>query len=403
MTRPVISRDVAGIRLRPQPKWALALGALAALCALAGCGSNGANATPNGAAADDASAGLSHAKREVARYREAIADYPSPGPAVDAAKVSAMRGKTVLFVPIGAGAGPFIQQQASLEAALGRLGMKLVTCDPKFVPSAAAACMDDAETQGAAAVVTSGIPYALASNAYRSLEKRGIPTLASSAGPGNPPNTATVAYLEFVDRATKLGQLQADEVIAQSNGAAKVLYVNGNDSPVLKTIAEATLAEFKTHCPDCVVVDAGISAANMDQLPAMVSSKLISHPDTEYVVVQADPFVPGVLSGVQSSNFAARVKAIGQTGDLSVLQMVQQGRFVVSDIGVSSSYEGWTDADAIVRMLTGVPVEKEPFNPIRIFDAKNLKGVDVSSSTDIDALYGSDGFKQAFSKAWGVG
>jgi ribose transport system substrate-binding protein len=312
-------------------------------------------------------------------------------------------GKTVLFVPISAGAGPFIQQKGSLESAFGRLGIKVVTCDPKFVPSAAAACMDNAGTYGAAAVVTSGIPFAVASNAYRDLEQRGIPTLASSSGPGNPRSTSTVAYMEFVERGKKLGTLQADEVIAQSNGRAKILYVNGNDSPVLQGIAAATREELTKQCPTCEVVDAGISSTNLSQLPSLVSSKLISNPDVTAIAVQADPFVPGTLSGVQSANFTTKAKSTGQTGDLSVLQMVQEGRFVTSDVGADSSYEGWLAADGILRLLTGQPVEREPYDPIRIFDAENLKSVKVSPATDIDALYGSLSFKDMFYKTWGVG
>ena len=362
-----------------------------------------ANSGVSDPAAVGASAGLTHASSEVSLYREAVAHYPSPGPHLEANKVAALKGKTILFVPIGAGAGPFIQQQASLKSAFSRLGIKLVTCDPKFVPSAAAACMDNAKTYGAVAVITSGIPYAVAPNAYRSLEQRGIPALAGNSGPENPASNNTIAYMDLDQPTEKQAMLQADEVIAQSGGHAKVLYVYGDDSPVLQDLAAATEAEFKKYCAGCTVIGAGISSSNLGQLPSLVSSKLISNPGITYIAIQADPFVPGVLSGVQSANFTTKVKGFGQTADTSVLQMIQEGRFVISDVGVDSSYIGWVEADGILRMLTGQPVNPDPFIPIRIFDAQNLEGVQVSSATNIDTLFGSLAFKDVFYKTWGVG
>ena len=405
MTRQVITRHVHGTRLRPgrRAKLAASVAAVTALATACGSSANSAlSAASSVPATGGASTGLTHAKTEVAKYREASTSYPSPGPDLDAGKVAALKGKTILFVPISAGAGPFIQQQASLESALGHLGIKVVTCDPNYVPSAAAACMNNAKTERAAAVITSGIPFAIASTAYRSLEERGIPTLAANAGPGNPPSNHTVAYMPLDDPTATQGRLQADEVIAQSDGRANVLYVNAIDSPVLQSLAAVTQGEFTKYCADCAVIDAGFSTTNLGQLPSLVSGKLISNPGTDYIAIQADPFVPGVLSGVQSANFTAKVKGVGQTAEISILKMIQEGQFVISDVGVDSSYEGWVEADGILRLMTGLPVNGEPFVPIRIFDAENLKGLTLTRTTAIDTLFGSLTFKDMFYKTWGV-
>jgi ribose transport system substrate-binding protein len=387
---------------------AVAIAGLVAACgsstSTAHSGSSSSSPSSAGSSAaptDAASSGLNHAKTEVAKYRATITSFPSPGSNLDASAVAALKGKTVLYVPITAGAAPFIQQQTSLQAAFGPLGIKVVTCDPKFVPTAAAACMDNAQTNGASAVITSGIPYAIASNAYRSLEQKGIPTLAASSGPGNPASTKNVFYMDN-DKATELqGTLQADTIIAQVGGHAKILYVNAIDSPVLVDLAAATKAEFTKYCPGCTIIDAGISTTNLSQLPSLVSSKLISNPDITYIAIQADPFVPLVLAGVQSSNFISKVKAVGQTADTSVLKMIQEKQFVISDVGINNSYLGWVDADGILRMLTGQTPDAEPYLPIRIFDADNLTGSTVGPTTDVDTLFGSLSFKDTFFKTWG--
>jgi ribose transport system substrate-binding protein len=400
------SRDVLGTQLRRGRLAVLAATAIAIAALVTACGSSGDSAANSaatgGASTSPTSTGVAHAQAAVSKYRAAITDYPSPGSALDASKVAALRGKTILYVPIGLGAAPFLEEQASLQSAFSRLGIKVVTCDPKFVPTAAATCMDNAQTNGAAAVITSGIPLAVAPNAYRSLAQRGIPTLAANSGSGSPANTKTVAYMPLDSTSARQATLQADVVIAQSDGRAKLLYVNGTDSPVLQSVAAATRAELTKYCPACTVADAGFSTTNPGQLPSLVSSKLISNPDTNYIAIQADSFVPGVLSGVQSANFTTKVKAIGQTAGISVLQMIQEGQFVISDVGTDSSYTGWVEADGILRLLTGMPVNGEPFVPVRIFDTDNLKGLKLSPTTDIDTLFGSLTFKDMFYKTWGV-
>jgi len=377
----------------------LALGAVSLV--LSGCGVTSAGSS-DGPRTDREEAEVAHAASLVDRYRAEATTFPEPGPPLDHAKVAALSGKTVLFVPIGAGAAPFIQQKAALEAALARVGIRLDLCDPKFVPTAAAMCMTGTQANAAAAVITSGVPFAVAPNAYRALATRRTPTLAANSGPGSPPNTGTLAYMPFVAAAEKQARLQADVAVAAAKGARTFLYVNGIDSPVLKDLAAATTAEMKARCAACQVIDAGFSTTNINQLPALVSSRFIRDPDIDTVLIQADSFVPGVLSGIQSAGVTAKVRGVGQSADLSVLEMIRRGQFISADVGVSNPYEGWLEADGILRLLTGSPVEREPFVPIRIFDTKNLAGADLTPSANIDTLFGSAAYQDAFLRAWGV-
>ena len=166
--------------------------------------------------------------------------------------MAALSGKTILYVPIGDSAAPFFQEEAGLKAALAPLNMTVTTCDPEFSPTAAATCMGDAKLDNAIAVVTSGIPYAIASTAYQNLVSSGIPTLAANTGSGNPANTNLLAFMPFNSVANEQGRLEADEVIAKSGGKGKILYLYGNDSPVLEGIATVTEAEFCEYAPSAL-------------------------------------------------------------------------------------------------------------------------------------------------------
>jgi len=380
----------------------VALAGVAALAMLATACSSSTKPAASTEKAGDAAAGVAYAKQVAAKYRAAVTDYPSPGPALDAAKVGGLKGKTVLFVPISLAAGPFQQQQASLKTALGHLGINVTTCDPNFLPSAAAACLNNAKTNGAAAVITSGIPYSLATNDYRALQDQHIPVLVGSAGPGNPPSTSDIAFQESVTTSAKAGTVAVDETIAQSDGKAHVLFISITDSSALTAQADAMKAEFAKYCPRCTVVEAPFNTANLPHVATSVSSKLISNPSINFIQPQADAYVANSLAGVQSANFTSKVKAVTGTASIGVLQMVQQKRFVVADVGYDFSYIGWNEADGVLRLLTGLRVDPEPFVPIRIFDSANLAGVTLTPGANVDSLYGPTTFQQMFYKTWGV-
>jgi len=154
MDRTIHQSTVTGNSLRVRRRSVATLASVAALCLfLSACSSSGSAATSSGSTSGSGgtAAGLTTpaGRRSVSRRRHQI---PQSGPALDASKIAALKGKTILFVPISLAAGPFQQQLASLKTAFGHLGINVTTCDPKFLPSAAATCLTNAKANGAAAV-----------------------------------------------------------------------------------------------------------------------------------------------------------------------------------------------------------------------------------------------------------
>jgi len=110
MIRQVTSRHLHGTGLRLGRPAKLAVSAAAVIALATACGSSAnssSSANSASSAASDAatsaassvpatggaSTGLTYAETEVAKYSEAIAGYPSPGPDLDASKVAALKGK----------------------------------------------------------------------------------------------------------------------------------------------------------------------------------------------------------------------------------------------------------------------------------------------------------------------
>lgn len=371
-----------------------------ALMATAACSSSSSGKSGKGSGSGSAAGpGLTHARAQVAKYEKAVTSYPSPGPALDAQKVAALKGKAVLFVPLGL-VGPFVPAQKAVQTALGHLGINVKTCDPNFLPPQVAACFAQAKTDGAVAVITAGLGNALAANAYALLKRQGIPVLASAAGLGNPANTAQLAFQSESSSTELSGAISADQVIADSNGKAHVLFVGATGAPGVEAQGAATKAELSKYCPGCTVTSVAFGPTATSQISSGVSAKLISNPSTNYILVQADANLPYVLPGVQSSGFARKVKIVTGSGTPAVLAQMQKQPNIIGDSGFDSAYIGWNAADGLLRLLTDKPVAADPYFPVRLFTQSNLKGLKITAAMDVSPLYGPSSFQQQFYDLW---
>ena len=99
------------------------------------------------------------------------------------------------------------------------------------------------------------------------------------------------------------------------------------------------MTRFGELCPTCTVATADFTTANLDKLPSAVSAALVSHPDTNTLVVPVDSFVPPALQGVQSAGKAGKIKVISSSSDLAGLQRIKDGQ-QVSDLGTPGDLRG---------------------------------------------------------------
>jgi ribose transport system substrate-binding protein len=227
--------------------------------------------------------------------------------------------------------------------------------------------------------------------------------MVSTAGPGNPASTGDIAFEPGDVSAALAGTVSADQVIADSGGKASVLFVAASGSPTVAAQAKETQAEFAKYCPRCTVTTVSFDPTATSQIASSVSSALISNPSTSYILSQADAYIPYIMTGLQSSGSSTRPEIISETGVPAVLDMVQQKQGVSADIAFDSSYVGWNAVDGVLRLLTGVAVPAEPYDPVRIFNAANLAGLHLTAGMTTDPLFGSTSFEQMFYALWDGG
>ena len=390
----------------------LAVGAVVSLAAA--CGSSGgaastkaggkSSSTSTGATAgatSTASGQVTTAKAELAKYAGPVTNYPSITPL---SGVTALKGKHVWYVPIGAAPPSLSAIGTGIGQALSKAGITMHMCDGRFLPTTIASCLSQAQTQGADAVIAGYVDYALTPTSFDNLVAHHIPVLLAGATPvaakSPSPHLAfydTTATLELVQK------LQMDAVIADSNAKARVLYIGVSDSPQLKGAAAYGHTYLADHCSGCSSTLSYINSASISKLPAQVSAALIAHPDTTYVVSEVDANAAPIITGIQSAGFTNKVKLAAAEGDLAALQRIKSGNLQFVDPGFSTIYLGWQFADGILRMLTGhTPIVSA--GVFRLFSSTNVANLTLTPAAyaTID-WYGAKNFEKTFLAAWKIG
>ena len=379
--------------------------AVAASCALAGCGSSGSAATKatgssSGAAATGGTNNVAYAKAQVAKYEKGL-----PVAAVDKiATMPSLKGKTVWYIPIGNSIPVLAAYGTAIDGALAHLGAHGHVCDGNFLPTAIAQCMGQAVSQGAYAVITAFVDYSLVPTAFTNLVNHHIPVvLAGVASTDGRKSDSSLAFFDTTDELKLLEQIQADAAISDSNGKANVLALNLTDSSSSKEATVAVKKELTAHCPGCKVTTRDMATSKMSVVPSTVSAALVSNPDIDYVLCPDDTFVPSVISGIQSAGRSGKVKIISNAADLAGLQRIKANNYQIFDVSDSAVYNGWSFTNALVRLLAGESPQSGTAGTTKLFSTSNVGGLSLTP-----AAYGTDdwfigsGWQKQFLTAWGV-
>ncbi len=182
-----------------------------------------------------------------------------------------------------------------------------------------------------------------------------------------------------------------------------MLWVRLMDSTTTTGASARRASPSSRSCaPSCGIAETEFTTANIDKLATSVSAALVSHPDTNAIIVPVDSYVPPVLQGIQSAKFAGKVKVHSSSSDLAGLQRIKDGQ-QVTDLGTPVLFEGWKFANAMVQLLAGQEVEKGDEFVTRAFTKDNVGGLTLDDKTYLtDDWFGGGAYKKSFLTAWGV-
>lgn len=382
------------------PLAACVVGAVVML-GIASCGSSGTSipSGSSGTAKTSPSSGAVSAVNTAMKLAVG-ADYTAPGPAIQG--VSKLAGKTVWYIPLSSQITTTQLVQASLAKALATVGIRLHTCSGDTNPSTIAGCITSAANANAAGVIFDSITADFISNGIKQLEAAHIPIEISdepdSAGGG--PGTDQLSYVPGNPQ-------QALTVVAQwiatdAGGPAGVLLNEVTDSPpTIEYISDGFTPALKQACAGCTIAINKIQSANFSLMASSTSAALIADPAAKYVVSEFDAYAPQAMQGVQQAGRLSQVKGASMGGLLAQLQLLKAGTFLYADAGTNFAYQGWAEADEILRQLTGTaPVSYDV--PLRLFTRDNVQSLTLTvAAQDSGEWYGSTAFTSMFAKLWG--
>lgn len=395
-----IRRELFAVSGKGWRRTAAGTGALLLALATGACGS-GTSAGAAQANSGQGAAGLAYAKSQVAKYSQPVSTIDAPPAIADPPEVT---GKTVWYIPFGNKGDVLPGIGAAMSSALANVGVQTHVCDGNFVPTTVGQCMEEAATQGAAAVVTSYVDYSLIPTAFENLVSHHVPVLVGGEAPTDARSSdSSLAFLDLSAGSRLLGQLAADEATADSDGKAEVLLVRFADSSSTLQTSSASENEFKQRCPGCTVHAIDGQTAHLDKLASAVSAALVANPGTRYVIAPSDGWVPQVASGINSAGFGNKAKIIGSLAYVAGLQRINQGQSEVFDSGLSVSYQGWEFADGALRLMAGAKVPAGGTGILRVFTKSSVQGLTLTPASFRSGVwYGGADWQKEYLTAWGT-
>ena len=287
---------------------------IAALLVLtAACGSS---ATANSPGSESSALLAKVASRVTAD--EAIPTWAAPGPPVD---VSKLKGKRVFVIPEAP--NPFNENiQNTYQQVFNAAGVKWAYYANQGLISQWVAGMDEAIAQRPDLIMLSAAPDPrVLQPQLRAAKAAGIPVeVTQFYDQSTPPPPACLACSAGVTALTtgpynNGGAAEADWIINDSHGHARVLIIMAPDVIPTPGILAAMEQEYRTYCPGCSykVIDVPIAQWNTT-LQGQVQSALLADPSINYIDAEGDGMCTSVVPAVQAVGRTGRVKVVSFNG-----------------------------------------------------------------------------------------
>ncbi|HTR95457.1 MAG TPA: substrate-binding domain-containing protein [Trebonia sp.] len=333
----------------------------------------------------------------VSQLEATTSSYPVPTASISG--VSALKGKTVYYIPLVQFIPGFVVTAATMKVALAKVGMNLQVCNGQGQPSAIASCVQQATGAGAAGIITDAIPYGMAQNALDAAKSKGIPIIITDQYPpaGNK-NTDAVTYVPgVVDQPSQI----AWWMIADSQGKANAILAQESDSPSSIAYVQNSLSIYKANCPGCTITVKNITATTNSQLASDTSANLLSTPNATYYYTEFEDSLDPTVQGIQTSGKSDIALSVAG-GSVDGLGRLKSGSMVKAVVAVDQAYAGWALTDEILRMATKAAPVAEPF-PSRLFTAQNIGSIQVTTAAQASGVwFGDNSYQADFAKLWGV-
>ncbi|WP_368680763.1 substrate-binding domain-containing protein (plasmid) [Rhodococcus opacus] len=293
----------------------------------------------------------------------------------------------------------------AVEEAAASVGWEVSVFDGKFSPDRYQEGMRRAISWGADAVLMNGIDCAGNEAPLQALRDAGIKVVAIAAvdcdegggtgeglfeAPAYPGAATPHDYFE------KLGAIQADWIIAQSSGQAKVIEFPVPDFLITRATQEGFERQLAT-CAGCEIVDTVAIGIN-DFGPGVqdkAEQALLQNPDADYISANYDELMSfGIAAAVMGSGRNDAIGVIAGNGYPYNMNLIRNNQGQDAGYAYDFEWDHYAGFDTVNRILQAQrPGEVGP--PVVLFDKENNLPAEGSGYVS-----GAD-FRSVFAESWG--
>jgi ribose transport system substrate-binding protein len=340
----------------------------------------------------------------LARAKQIVADNSKPtdkiGPTIPLTGVP--EKKTVAWLECEQPS--CVAETPGMREATEALGWDLIV-----IPAASGAqgpAIQQALDQGADYIAHTGSPLATAQTEMDAAKAKGVP-YASCYSTDDPDFENNDLLMQCGDEGAvdASGGLNANWIIADSEGKAHTLIVNIPDFPVLIAEADGAKKQYEENCPDCVVdeLDTTVNALIAGEVPAAVVAKVQADPTINYIHFTFGDLPAGVKEALDAAGLLSQVKLTGVDFSVSLgLQGIIDGTHAAWTAN-PKPYAMWLIIDAFARHSLGMDNPEERANAV----LPTFIVADKATAEEVKA-FGPDGWPgpatmaDQFKALWGV-
>jgi ribose transport system substrate-binding protein len=350
---------------------------------------------------------LSTLTKRLNSYR-GVPKFVPPGPAFDASKA---RGKTIFNVPL-LSTDTFNQIVDKAEAAAAKTaGLKFVQYTNQGSPAQWVAGVNQGIAQKADLILLEGSPDPrLLGPQLAAAKQAGIPVISTHLFDTSVVNQQLQALpnLSAIVPANHYlgsGTLTADYAIVSSKCNVNAILLEATDvQPTSPGIDARFTAELKKWCPS--TCKASVVASPFSEwatkAQAQMQSAMTKDSAINFIAPNYDQGAVYARAAIIAAGAQNRVKIVAYNGSAPIMQMIQDKKSVIVDIGEPYYWLGYANIDQALRVLTGTKPLTNERTPLRLWDASNVDqaGKPVSQTKG----YGpSSAFVNGYKKLWGIG
>lgn len=383
--------------MTPSPRFSrtlLAAGTAAVLLALAGCSSTASSAPTSTAAAAASDADGKQAAIDFVAASASPAVFTSPGDAID---IAAAKGGTVAAITLD-NSLPFVRAVLDgMAEAADAAGVELQIYDAKGSTDTAAKEVSQAIAAKSSAIVAFGINFNLLPNAITEANDAGIPVIGALNIDSNAELETGAAGEVSIDY-RKSGKLLAAYAIANTDGPVHAALQNLPSIETFTAMRQGVEDGFAEFCPEaCTLqIDDMTQADFKTATETLTGTELARIDGLNWIFPAIDGIALNTIPAIELAGVEDTVRVGSINAVTANLEYIVDGRVQAVDVGNNNNWLGWAMLDRTLRAIGGAdPAMSEV--PVKLFDAENLAGVDVTSEA---ALFDDVDYKTEYAALW---